>query len=506
MLDLKYLFETQQKYSTGDLLSSTDVCTYEDYLERCKREVSDRTPFDYYSWTREVQLGFIDETIVNFVKHNTRAVTGYINDDGTINTSKLIEDLRRDISDYGILRNALEDPEVQEIQINDYKTIWVVKSGRIYPYVNEHGRPYQFVSNTELLNTLNRIIYNPKTTPPRLTVTNPLLNTRTANKGYRISAVDYSAITPDQTPGFDFPCTSITIRKYAPSRLTFDDFEAFGTLTPEMSRFLRLLGKADIRLACLGPTSSGKTTLLNAIVWEVDPSLRLILIQNPTEIMIYERDKTTGANLRNAIHWEAQDVPPERAKDPTSPTMANMMAHTLRNTPDIIIPGEVRTPEEFYQMHRALKTGHRVMSTWHAMDGADGIERAATELATLGGSISDYRQSMAKSFDIFVSQKKLGDGSRKVMSIEESTGRVVDGKAETKVLFRYVLTGETDYDETGEIKKIHGYFEQVNPISEKLIQSFYATGITKKEIEEFINVPPQISGKSNLPSQQGKEA
>ena len=255
-------------------------------------------------------------------------------------------------------------------------------------------------------------------------------------------------------------------------------------------------------MACVGPTSSGKTTLLNAVAWEVDPELRLILIQNPTEIMIYNRIEETGANRRNVLHWEAQDLPPEAAKDPTTPTMANMIAHTLRNTPDVIVPGEVRTPQEFYQMNRALKTGHRVLTTWHALDGADAIDRGSTELATIGGSTSEHARSLAQSFDIIISQQKLGDGSRKVMKVEEITGRMIDGRAETSTLFEFVLTGKTDKDPvTGKILKIHGYFQQVNPLSEKLVQLFYSVGVTREEIDKFIHVPEVRPDGTNLPSQ-----
>ena len=257
-------------------------------------------------------------------------------------------------------------------------------------------------------------------------------------------------------------------------------------------------------MACVGPTSSGKTTLLNAIAWEVDPELRLLLIQNPTEIMIYRRNPDNGANTRNALHWEAQDLNPEAGRDPTTPTMANMISHTLRNTPDVIVPGEIRTPEEFFQANRALKTGHRILTTWHALDGADAIDRASTELSTLGGSASEHARSLASAFDIVVSQQKLGDGSRHVMAIEELTGRIIDGRAETKKLFEYVLTGESDKDPvTGKVTKIYGYFQQVHPLSDKLVQSFYQVGITKEEIAEFVTVPPVKKGETNIPSQVG---
>ena len=503
MLNLANVFKAQSKYGVATVYSEGEVISYEIYLVGCRRMLTDKTPVDYYNWDTRTQNDFTDNLIVNYVKENIKMVDGFVDENGDLDQDALINRLRIDIVDFGILREALEDDTIQEIQINDAKTIWVVRGGKSELFVDSQGKPYQFVSDSELHATIDRLIYNPNGSTPRMTKVNPLLNTRTAGKGYRLSAVDSTAITPDQKTGFDFPCTSITIRKYAPSMLTFDDFEEFGTLTPEISNFLRLCGRANIRLACVGPTSSGKTTLLNAVCWEVDPELRLLLIQNPTEIMIYDRNPETGANSRNAIHWEAQDLPPEAAKDPTTPTMANMISHTLRNTPDVIIPGEIRTPEEFFQANRALKTGHRLLTTWHALDGADAIDRAATELSTLGGNTLDHARSLANSFDIIVSQQKLGDGSRKVMSVEELTGELVDGRAVTKKLFEFVLTGEADIDPvTGKVKKIHGYFQQTNAISSKLIKLFYSVGVTKAELDPYINVPAQIDGESNLKSQR----
>lgn len=502
MLGLTNIFKAQSKYGISSSVTNTERETYAVYLAGCRRTLTDKTPRDYYSWDRKRQNDFTDNLIISYVRNNIKEVEGFLDDNGDIMTDALIDRLRTDIVDFGILRIALEDDDVQEIQINDFKTIWVVKGGKSELYVDDSGKPYQFISDEELHSTIDRMIYNPNGNIPRMTFTNPLINTRTAQKGYRLSAVNSSAITPDSKVGFDFPVTSVTIRKYAPSMLTFDDFEEFGSIAHEMSVFLRLCGRADTRLICVGPTSSGKTTLLNAVVWEIPKDQRLILIQNPTEIMAYDRSDENGANLRNTLHWEASDVDARLKDDPTTPSMANMIAHTLRNTPDVIIPGEVRTPAEFFQMNRALKTGHRVLSTMHAYDGGDAVSRIATELATLGGSVSEYAKSIASSLDIAVSQRKLADGSRHVMGIEEYTGRILDdGTAETRVLFRYKLTGEVDYDEYGKPIKIYGYFEQVNPISDSLVEKFYSAGISKEALADFTHEVTLLDGKSNLPSQ-----
>ena len=505
MLNLNQVFKAQAKYGVHSEMSNTESVTYEVYLSNCRRTLTDKTPTEFYTWDKRRQNDFSDNLIIQYVRNNVKDVDGFLDENGDVKQDELIDRLRTDIVDFGILRNALEDDSIQEIQINDFKTIWVVRKGKSYLYTDKNGKPYQFVSDEELHSTIDRLIYNPSGSVPRMTVTDPLLNTRTAQKGYRLSAVNSSAITPDMKLGFDFPCTSVTIRKYAPSTLTFKDFEESNTLTPEISRFLKLCGRSDVRLVCVGPTSSGKTTLLTGIVWEIPRDQRLIMIQNPTEIMIYERSPETGANLRNVLHWEASDVDAKLANDPNSPSMANMIAHTLRNTPDVVIPGEVRTPPEFFQMNRALKTGHRVLSTFHAYDGPDAIDRMATELSTLGGSIADYTKSLASSIDIIVSQRKLDDGSRHVMTVEELTGRVLDnGLAETHRLFEFVLTGEVVRDENGKSKEIKGYFQRSSAISKSLIQKFYTAGVTKDELAEFVTEPEIFEGRSNLPSQIAK--
>ena len=72
-------------------------------------------------------------------------------------------------------------------------------------------------------------------------------------------------------------------------------------------------------------------------------------------------------------------------------------------------------------------------------------------------------------------------------------------------LFEFVLTGKADKDpETGKVTKIYGYFQQSNPISEKLVQLFYSVGITREELNDFINIPEIIKGETNLPSQRQK--
>ena len=504
MLNIQDVYEAQRKYSLTNIKTAgQDEITYATYLAAVRRWLSDVTPVDYYHWPVSRQREFTDIQLKKYVDSNKNPVQGFTDEDGNVEETKLYERLKIDLMDYGILSAALEDPEVEEIQINDFNTIWVVKHGKLEPYIDSvTGNRYRFVSDDELHSTVERLIYNQNGFTPRMTTANPLLNARTFAKGYRVSAVDSSVITPDNTPKMNFPCTSVTIRKYSQSRLMFPELCEKESLTPEMAKLLRYMGKADIKLACVGPVSSGKTTLLNSICWELPKNLKIILIQNPTEIMLYDRDISDGFNHKNVVHWEAQDLPGEVAADPTTPTMYNLAAHALRNTPDVLVLGETRHANEFAILEVALLTVPRIFTTWHAEGGGDAVARAAHELQKTGGTAESHAQSIANGFDVIVTQKKLADGRRKIMAIEELTGKLINGRAETRVLYRFKLEGESIKDENGEVLEVKGHFERCNPISERLLDKFYVAGFSKSDLEDFIKPveplkeEPKVSAKS----------
>lgn len=488
MLSLAELYENQAKYGVGSLAVSTEIISYKQYLQECRRNLNEKTPADYYAWDVKRQTDYTDNLIVQFARNNLKNVEGFIDENGEVKQSDLINRLKIDIIDAGILKDALNDDSVQEIQINDAKSIWVVRHGRYELYTDELGNPYQFVSDEELHSTLYRLMYNPKVIVPRMTVAEPLLNARTASKGYRVSALHNSATTADSKKGFDFPVTTVTIRKHSPQKFTFKDFVNSGMMVEEMAEFIRLCGLSDAKILFVGPVSSAKTTLLDTVSDEIPKDQRMILIQNPTEIVKYERDPKTGTNMRNVLHWEAIDKDTTNVNENST---ENLISHSLRNSGDIIIPGEIRRAGEIEQAMRAAKTGHRLLSTLHAEGMEDAFLRCASEMATLGGSQIEHLRSIAKNIDIVIALKRLHDGTRKIMSIEESMGISPSGEVLVNKIYDYKFTGNADYDEQGNLQKIHGYFQYTNPISDNLKQKFYSVGITPAQLERYTRKPAE---------------
>jgi len=134
------------------------------------------------------------------------------------------------------------------------------------------------------------------------------------------------------------PC--FTIRKPAKRIYTLDDYVSDRIMTPAQAGLLRRAVAARKNILVAGGTSSGKTTLANALLAEVAQlDERVILIEDTRELQCAARDCV-------ALRTKAGVV-----------SLADLVRSTLRLRPDRIIVGEVRGPEAL-DMLKAWNTGH----------------------------------------------------------------------------------------------------------------------------------------------------
>jgi P-type conjugative transfer ATPase TrbB len=140
------------------------------------------------------------------------------------------------------------------------------------------------------------------------------------------------------------PCFSI--RKPATRLYTLGDYVADGIMAPAAAVELRTAVIRRDNILIAGGTSTGKTTLANALLAEM-ASLdeRVILIEDTRELQCPVPD-TVALRTR-----------PKNSSGTGSVTMADLVRSTLRLRPDRIIVGEVRGPEAL-DMLKAWNTGH----------------------------------------------------------------------------------------------------------------------------------------------------
>ncbi len=177
------------------------------------------------------------------------------------------------------------------------------------------------------------------------------------------------------------PCFSI--RKPAERLYSLDDYVADGIMAPAAADRLKASVTQRYNILVAGGTSSGKTTLANALLAEmawVDE--RVILIEDTRELQSPAAD-TVALRTRPGVV-----------------TMADLVRSTLRLRPDRIIVGEVRGPEAL-DMLKAWNTGHPGgIATVHANSAISALYRI--EGLVQEAVVTVPRRLIAEAIDIIV--------------------------------------------------------------------------------------------------------
>ena len=140
-----------------------------------------------------------------------------------------------------------------------------------------------------------------------------------------------------------------------------------------------------------GPTGSGKTTTLAALVEEINrrEGRHVVTIEDPIE---YEHAHQTSVVEQVEIGVDAPDFP-------------TALRAALRQAPDIIVVGEMRDPETMRIALAAGETGHLVLSTVHTSDAASAVSRIADSFPA--ERQNTIRQELAMALSAILTQTLL---------------------------------------------------------------------------------------------------
>ena len=167
-----------------------------------------------------------------------------------------------------------------------------------------------------------------------------------------------------------------------------------------------------------GGTGSGKTTLLNVLSSFVQPSERLITIEDAAELRLSQP---------HVISLESR---PPNVEGRGEVTIRALVRNALRMRPDRIIVGEVRGGEAL-DMLQAMNTGHEgSMSTAHANSPEDALGRLETMalMSDVDLPAAHVREQIAAAIDLVVHTSRRPDGTRvvsHVAALEGLSGRNV---------------------------------------------------------------------------------
>lgn len=173
--------------------------------------------------------------------------------------------------------------------------------------------------------------------------------------------------------GFDVVARPlVTIRRAAIFGASLDSLVDRGGLDDAGLALLRAAVAADLSILVAGRMGSGKTTMLRALIGEIDPGDVLVTIETDFELNVGQM------GTHPFVHAYQARIP--STNDGVGISCADMMVPAVRTRADWIIVGEVRGAEGA-AMVQAMSIGQGAMATIHGGSAKDGLERLAELIA-----------------------------------------------------------------------------------------------------------------------------
>lgn len=330
----------------------------------------------------------------------------------TTNSEKIISKLEHDINGYGKIDPLLEDDQLEEIMI-------IGSNKPVYVYHRTNGMMITDIIPTEIeirqiINKIANYIQR------KIDKETPILDARLPD-GSRVNAT----IPPITADG-----PTLTIRKFKKEQLTILDLIKSNTISSHLAAFLWInidgLNVRPSNILISGGTGSGKTTTLNTLTSFIPTKERIITIEDTLELQIPQE------------HVIRTETRPPNIEGKGEINMDILLKNSLRQRPDRIIIGEVRSKEAI-TLFGALNTGHSGMGTLHA----NSTQETVTRLINPPMNVPTI---MINSIDFILMQNRLYHPEkgiiRRITEVAEIVGMEMD-KVQLNRLYQYNYSTDT---------------------------------------------------------------
>ena len=185
---------------------------------------------------------------------------------------------------FGPLDRLLADPSIENVHANGCDRVFITRAG------GDRARgPALAATDAELIELIRRVAAQGGRTERRFDDARPLLNLRLPD-GSRLSAVMHVAGRP-----------SLSVRRHRHTDVGLADLVRLGTLGEDLAAVMAAAVRRPhpFNIVVAGGTDAGKTTFLRALLAEVEPSERLVVIEDALELQL-ERDRRAASRRRRA--------------------------------------------------------------------------------------------------------------------------------------------------------------------------------------------------------------
>ncbi len=224
-----------------------------------------------------------------------------------------------------------------------------------------------------------------------------------ADFGYTLAGVGRFRINVFRQRGM----VGLAIRRVRSEVPTFEELRL-----PPVIRTLAESARGLVLLT--GPTGTGKTTTIAAMIGHINRTRRahIVTIEDPIEV----------------VHDDDMSIIQQREIGLDTESYGAALKHVIRQDPDVIFVGEIRDPESALSAIQAAETGHLVISTLHTIDATETINRILDLFPPQ--QQKEVRTSFAGALRGIVCQRLAprADGKGRVPAVEVlvATGRVYD--------------------------------------------------------------------------------
>lgn len=378
-----------------------------------------------------------------------------------LSMAQLTDKLYSEMAEYSVLTPFLGKDNIEEINVNAWNDIAVTYTNGKIVKLKEH-----FFSPAHAVDIVKRLLHH---SGMIIDNASPMSQGHLPNNT-RITALKAPIV--DEEAGI-----SVSIRLLHPSKVNKEQIVKSGNATQKMIDFLCMCMRYGVSTVVAGATSSGKTTLLNALLSTIPDNKRVFTIESGSRELSLVRKKGKKI-VNNVVHTlsrpsdnEAFDI-----------TQEDLVVASLRFNPDIVCVGEMRDVECYSAVEASL-TGHTVVSTVHAF-AADSAHMRIALLCQKRFPI-DFKTSLmqaGQAFPIVVYTHKLENNERKIMDISECE-ILPNGDRKYHTLFRYHISKNERIN--GKFV-VEGYFEQPEFISANLQRKLLQFGVPQNELAEFL--------------------
>ncbi|MEA2783409.1 MAG: pilus assembly protein CpaF [Rhodospirillaceae bacterium] len=325
---------------------------------------------------------------------------------------ELVRLLLDDMLGLGPLEPLLADDTINDIMVNGPRKVFVERRGKI------EQTSVTFRDNQHLMNIATRIVSQ---VGRRIDESSPLCDARLAD-GSRVNII---------VPPLALDGPTISIRKFAKKKITLDSMVPIGSISAPLANVIKIAARCRLNIVISGGTGSGKTTLLNAMSQLIDPSERIVSIEDAAELQLQQP---------HVVRLESR---PPNLEGGGEITIRDLLRNALRMRPDRILIGEVRGHEAI-DLLQAMNTGHDgSLGTIHSNNPREALTRLENMIGMAGINLSPraVRTQISAAVDMIIQVTRMRDGVRRVTSVAEVVG--MEGDVITmQDLFTYEFEGE----------------------------------------------------------------